>query len=120
MEAALESSEEEENGRVSPPPKRPRREGSRLSPKSVSLPPKQMNQKGKMQTKIAHNGDSESSENGDVLCEVSQNGIQMGGVDKVAALKERNREKIAMKKFSKFDEEVVRLIGQHLDKLGLK
>lgn len=86
-----------------------------------------MSQKGKMQTKLSHNGDSESSENGEILCEVSQNGVQgqnsphnIDSHDKVTALKEKNREKIAMKKFSKFDEEVVRLIGQHLDKLGLK
>ena len=53
------------------------------------------------------------------MCEVSHNN-GICGAEKVAALKERNREKMAMKKFSKFDEEVVRLIGQHLDKLGLK
>ena len=40
--------------------------------------------------------------------------------EKFAALKERNREKIARKRLNKFDEEVVRLIGQHLEKLGLQ
>lgn len=70
-----------------------------------------------MQTKMPE--DSESSENGDVAVEVGQS-LHGADVDKLGALKERNKENIAMKKFSKFDEEVVRLIGQHLDKLGLK
>ena len=85
-----------------------------------------MNQKGKMHTKQRNNGDSESSENGELLCEISLNGgpaassTAMSSDKVVAAIKERNREKITRKKFNKFDEEVVRLIGQHLDKLGLK
>ena len=76
-----------------------------------------------MQTRSRTSPDTEyNDENGSILCEVSQNGVSAGSPtgDKVAALKERNRDKIATKKLTKFDEEIVRLIGQHLDKLGLK
>lgn len=125
VEAELESSEEEETGGVSPPPnKRSRFEGSAHSSLSSSKSPSGhsflMSQKKKMQTRAKTNPDTATNENGDVLCEVNGNGAESSSTSgKVAALKERNREKIAMKKLSKLDEEVVRLIGQHLDKLGL-
>eukprot|EP00111_Clytia_hemisphaerica_P018391 TCONS_00054380-protein len=65
------------------------------------------------------NGESESSENGEAILE-HKNGVSSNDTpEKFAALKERNREKITRKRLNKFDEEVVRVIGQHLEKLGL-
>lgn len=120
VEAELESSEEEDFGGVAPPPnKRSRFEGSSsslTSPRKPSLRFQAKSRKVQVSGKMRSNGDSESSENGEVILE-HQNGVSSNG--KLAALKERNREKIAKKKLTKFDEEVVRLIGQHLEKLGL-
>jgi len=125
VEAELESSEEEDFGGVAPPPnKRSRFEGSSsssLSSHKSSLRFQAKSKKVQISGKMRSNGDSESSENGEVILE-HQNGVSSNGVSsngKLAAIKERNREKIAKKKLNKFDEEVVRLIGQHLEKLGL-
>ena len=78
-----------------------------------------MNPKG-MHAKSSDCGDS--SENGDVVCEyATPNGaVASGSKDRVAALKEKNRERLALKKLTGFDEEVVRVVGQHLNKLGLR
>ena len=114
VEDALESSDEEGIGGLSPPPnKRSRVEGSSLTSHNFSGHFLSVN-KHRMQNKMRSNGDSESSGNGDVLLE-----HQNGATDTVE-LKEKNREKIAKKKLNKFDEEMVRLIGQHLDKLGMQ
>lgn len=117
VEAELESSEEEDFGGVTPPPsKRSRFEGS-----TVSSQRKQSNRfqhrEITFSKKMRSNGDSESSENGEIILE-HQNGVS-NSTGKLAALKEKNRDKIAQKRLNKFDEEVVRLIGQHLEKLGL-
>ena len=71
---------------------------------------------------MAGNGDSsESSENGELVCDVSNGECSASlGEDKIAALKEKNREKLALKKLSVFDEELLRLVGQHLGKLGFR
>ena len=71
---------------------------------------------------MAGNGDSsESSENGELVCDVSNGECSASlGEDKIAALKEKNRERLALKKLSSFDEELLRLIGQHLGKLGFR
>ena len=131
VKAALESSSEEEFGGESPPPNKRRRfEGSTCS--SLASPISRsflLNQKGKMHTKRKPIGDSDLSDNGECMSQISQNGNHGGGVvvtsssngRKVAAIKERNRDNFyAVKKFTKFDEEIVRLIGQHLSKLGLR
>ena len=122
VEAELESSEDEDFGGVAPPPnKRSRFEGSTslISPSRLRFQPK--HHKGGNSSKMRSNGESESSENGEVILE-HPNGVSSNDTtaEKFAALKERNREKIARKKLNKFDEEVVRLIGQHLEKLGLQ
>ena len=123
-EAALESSEDEEYGARSPPPtKKARLEG--LSPKSSSRASSSSHSKSssrRMHRKMAGNGDSsESSENGELVCDVSNGECSASlGEDKIAALKEKNREKLALKKLSVFDEELLRLVGQHLGKLGFR
>ena len=116
----LESSEDEDFGGVEPPPpKRSRFDGSTslISPSRLRF-----QKKGKKRgnsSKMRSNGESE--ENGETVLG-HQNGVlnSNGTTEKLAALKEKNREKIVQKKLSKFDEEVVRLIGQHLEKLGLQ
>lgn len=71
---------------------------------------------------MAGNGDSsESSENGELVCDVSNGECSASlGEDKIAALKEKNREKLALKKLRSFDEELLRLVGQYLGKLGCR
>lgn len=123
VEAELESSEDEDLGGVTPPPsKRSRFEGSSttLISRKFSGSSIPMSSKGKMQNKMISNGDTDSSENGEVVLEHSNGVSTEENSEKLAALKERNRNKIAKKKLSKFDEEMIRLIGQHLDKLGLQ
>ena len=121
VEAELESSEDEDFGGVAPPPnKRSRFEGSTslISPSRLRFQSK--HRKGGNSSKMRSNGESESSENGEIILE-HKNGVSSNDTpEKFAALKERNREKIARKRLNKFDEEVVRLIGQHLEKLGLQ
>lgn len=124
VEAELESSEDEDFGGVTPPPnKRSRFEGSSTltsSSRKFSGSSTSMSNKGNMQNKMISNGDPDSSENGDVILE-HPNGVSAEEhSERVAALKERNRDKIAKKKMNKFEEEMIRLIGQHLDKLGLQ
>lgn len=123
VEAELESSEDEDfGGVVAPPPnKRSRFEGSSSLISSSRLHFQSKVKKRGNSSKMRSNGESESSENGEVILG-HQNGVSSNGtsIEKLAALKEKNREKIARKKLTKFDEEVVRLIGQHLEKLGLK
>ncbi|XP_065681766.1 WD repeat-containing protein 26 isoform X1 [Hydra vulgaris] len=60
---------------------------------------------------------TDSNDNGEIICELVQNGVTDFNTDKLVALKESNFH-IKRKALSRHDEEIIRIIGQHLKHLG--
>ena len=110
-EVALESSREEDLGGHSPPPTKRPRFDIKISQESNSF----LNWKLKMKNQT----NSDLNENGELICELVQNGVTDLSTDKFAALKEKNCH-YKRKALSRHDEEIIRIIGQHLKHLGFK
>ncbi len=118
-EAALESSAEEDGGESPPPQKKSRLESVSKASDLVSSSSSSSTQGSVMHDEIhLSQSDGEKATLTNTNGAISNNKLiaNGGGDDSLGD----NASTILKKKLSKFDEEVVRLIGQHLHSLGLQ
>ena len=118
-EAALESSEEDNGGESPPPHKKARRESSVSCSNLLSLSTSKATESSVMHDEIRVTqsaGEKERNSNGELACGSKQ--IANGGGDEETLT--RDTSGVLKHKLSRFDEEVIRLIGQHLQNMGLQ
>eukprot|EP00795_Rhopilema_esculentum_P002550 gene2550-746_t len=115
-EAALESSDED-NGGESPPPQKKARLTESVTSDLFALPASKTKETTVMHDEVRvtqAGGEKEQATNGDLPCGKL---IANGGGDEVAV---EGSSVVLKRKLSRFDGEVIRLIGQHLQNMGLQ
>lgn len=118
-EAALESSDEDNGGESPPPHKKARRESSVSCSNLLSVSTSKATESSVMHDEIRvtqSTGEKERNSNGELACGSKQ--IANGGGDEETLT--RDTSVVLKHKLSRFDEEVIRLIGQHLQNMGLQ